>query len=83
VRAVYIHLAAAGDQSGRPESNRPSGVGAAGFEPANLRDPNAALYQTELRPGVAASMAAATTHGACPRTALEPVETHRGEKVPA
>jgi hypothetical protein len=26
-------------------------VGAAGFEPANLRDPNAALYQTELRPG--------------------------------
>ena len=26
-------------------------IGAAGFEPADLRDPNAALYQTELRPG--------------------------------
>jgi hypothetical protein len=42
-------------------------VGVAGFEPANLRDPNAALYQTELHPG-GASMAA-TMGGACPTTA--------------
>ena len=40
----------------RPISRRP-GVGAIGFEPTDLRDPNAALYQTELRPD-RASMAA-------------------------
>jgi hypothetical protein len=62
--AAGNHAAAAIWPGWRPDSNRRSGVGAAGFEPADLRDPNAALYQTELRP-VGASMAAATMHGAC------------------
>jgi drug/metabolite transporter (DMT)-like permease len=46
-----VELAATSCGLRTPAKDSVRAIGAAGFEPANLRDPNAALYQTELRPG--------------------------------
>jgi hypothetical protein len=60
-----------GPQSGRPDSNRRTSA-------TQTRRSTRLSYAP-----VAASMAAATTHGVCPPTALARVETHQVEEVPA